>query len=143
VRREAGNAFRDRMRATMKEYRALPKAKRTAFLDKQIDEMERRSSQFRRDREQNRNRSAAGGASSSGTGAGAPPATGGSASAGNGPQRGGDRPPPSPERRLEWRRQMLANSTPQERAEADLYFGDLNARREARGLEPFGPGRPR
>jgi hypothetical protein len=34
---------------------------------------------------------------------------------------------------------MLAETTPQERAEAEMYFSDLNARRQERGLEPFGP----
>lgn len=148
VRREAGNAFRDRMHATMKEYRALPKEKRTAFLDKQIDDMERRNGQFQRDRQRNGNRApggqggAAGGTQPTSTGGAA--ASSASTSGGNGPPRDGERRgPPSTERRLEWRRQMLANSTPLERAEADLFFSDLNARREARGLEPFGPGRPR
>jgi hypothetical protein len=41
---------------------------------------------------------------------------------------------------MDWRRHMLAESTPQERAEAEMFFSDLNVRRKERGLEPFGRG---
>ena len=125
VMRSMGNNFRERMQATIKEYRALPKENRTAFLDQQIDEMEQRRVQFQR---------AGGGGPGGGAPRGGPPRAGGN---GN---NGRDRGPPSPERRLEWRRNMLAETTPQERAEAEMFFSDLNERREQRGLEPMGPG---
>jgi hypothetical protein len=134
IRRDMGNSFRERMRATIKEYRALPKEKRAAFLDKQIDEWEKRRAEFQR----------GGGPGGPGgnaqRGGGNTGASNNNNRGGDGRRQGGDRGPPSPERRLEWRRNMLAETTPEERAEAEMYFSDMNDRREARGLEPMGPG---
>jgi hypothetical protein len=116
------------------DYFAQPPAKRNAYLDKQIQEEEKR----RKEREarraqggQNRNPNAR----NSGQNGPAPGPNGANA----GGQRGGGRNA-SPDARSAARNQRLDNSSPEQRAKRAAYHAAVQQRRIAAGL-PLSPGR--
>ena len=137
VRGQMREGFQRRMDEQIKEYFTLPPKDRIAYLDKQINEMEK----WRKEREARRAQS---GQSGSQGGAG-----GQQASAGGGGQQGGPGagrgPARSTDERMQRRDQRLDNSTAQQRAMRSSYMADMRARRIQLGLppSPFGGGRGR
>ena len=125
-------AMREAMRKRIDEYFTLPPEKRTAALDRAIDEMER----FRREREAQ----------------GPPPGRGhpGDSPPEGGPPGAGRRRGPRPagsqdmaERRQQRMKRMLDSTTPEGRAKMHAYHEAMRERRKERGLpeHPFGPRR--
>ena len=123
-RREVMQGFRqqmlERMRDTIDEYHGLPPEEQTAFLDREINRVEER-------------RATLGG---QGRGGGDS-----SRNAGSGDTSGGasDRPRPTNDQRQQFRRERLADTTPEERASFTAYVEAFNRRREERGLDPVRP----
>jgi hypothetical protein len=126
--------FRSQMQERIQEVLALPPAERTAALDKQINEFEKRRKERdsrRSERGSERDRPGPGAPSAGGAGA-ANGATAGTQGASN--QPAGGRNPQDPNAR---RRRMLDNTTPQQRAQMAEYRRLMNERRKERGLPPI------
>ncbi len=137
-------AMREAMQRRIDEYFTLPPEKRTAALDRAIDEMER----FRRERE------AQGPPPGRGHPGGGPPEGGppGDGPPGGRPPGAGGRRGPRPagsqdmaERRQQRMKRMLDSTTPEGRAKMHAYHEAIRERRKERGLpeHPFGPPRRR
>jgi hypothetical protein len=124
--------FEQRMDDQMKKVLLLPADQRTAEIDKQIDEMEKRRKEF----EQRRQQQAANG--QAGQGQNGPP------EAGQQRGRGGRQRTPDPTGKvsLERTKRRLDQSTPEQRAMREEYRRIVEARRQQRGLpaNPW-PGR--
>jgi hypothetical protein len=120
--------FERRMDKQIAAYFALPKAQRAAYLDKQIDEMEK----MRKDREARQPRSGQAGAGQSGGPRGGGPSQANPA---------GPRPPPNlnSDAMAQRRAQRLDRTTATQRAMRATYFADLQQRRAQRGMPPM-PG---
>lgn len=145
VREQMREGFEWRMDEQIRTYFALPAEQKTAYLDKQINEMEQRRKEWE-------TRRAQGG---QGGGGGQQGGAGGQQGAAGGQQAGGGAPRPprdqSPEARAQRRDQRLDRSTAEQRAQRSAYFADLQQRRVQLGLpaSPFpgggrggpGPGR--
>jgi hypothetical protein len=127
VRQEMRKSFERRMDQQIATYFALPATERVAFLDKQIDETEKRRKEWEARRSSQ--------AGSQRSGSGQP----GNA-AGQGPPRN-----MSSDARMQRRDQRLDQSTAQQRATRSAYFAEMRARRIQRGLppSPFPGGGPR
>ncbi len=124
-----------RMDKRIAEYFALPPEKRNDYLDKQIQEMEKR----RKEAEARRAQDGQSGQGQSGSGQN-PNAPGqGTNTANAGQQRGGGRNA-SPDAQSARRNQRLDNTSPEQRASRAVYFSNLQQRRIAMGLPAF-PGR--
>jgi cobalamin biosynthesis protein CobT len=126
--RELGRQqFERRMDQQIAKYFAMPPAERTAYLDKQIQEQEKRRKEWESRRPQSN--------ASGGQGGGGPP--------GN---AGGPRPQNNnADERAQRRGQWMDNSTAQQRSMRSSYMADMRKRRIELGLPampPFGP-RPR
>jgi hypothetical protein len=138
---EQGRAYMERrMDERIDAFFALPKQERTAYLDKEIKQMEERRKQGEANRT-SRGQSGQGGTAGGPGGSGGPQANAGGAQA-NGP---GGPPPPNtnPEARLQRRNQRLDSSTAQQRAKRSAYFAALQQRRSELGLPPLTrPGPP-
>src|SRR5262249_14787191 len=123
-RKELWADVRQKRQEEMKRYFAMSPSEKTTYLDAQINRME----QMRKQREAaQKAQGSAGGAGSPTSSGAAPP--------------GGPGPPRSQEERERLRKERLDDSTPEERAQRDQYFKDLQARRAQRGLPPM--NRPR
>lgn len=120
LRRERSHRMQGRMTEHIHAYFELPKVKRIAFLDKQINEMEKK-----RRASSNRER----GGDRRGRG-GAPGFERGNREATSKADR--------QERRDRFKRGFLDHTTPQQRAEMAEYMEALRERREERGLPDFG-----
>lgn len=141
VREQMHEGFERRMDEQIRTYFALPAEQKTAYLDKQIQEMEQR----RKEWEVRRAQGGQGGAGGQQSGAGGQQGGPGGQQAGGGPPR-----PPrdqSADARAVRRDQRLDRSTAEQRAQRSAYFADLQQRRVQLGLpaSPFhggrGPGR--
>ena len=129
VREQMREVFERRMDEQMKTYFAMPPQARVAYLDKQIDEMEKHSKEMQAHRAQNPRNSGAGGQGGRGQASGGP-AGGGGPQAGQG---GGGRSMNSDDRALR-RDARLDHTTAAQRAQRSSYMADLQARRLQRGL---------
>ena len=120
VERSGGNFFRSAMRARVDAYFALPADKRRAELDRQIDqeEMMRKAAEL------------------VGLGRGRE----GSGGSGDAAPRGGPPRSSSEEDRNRWRKQIIDNTTPEQRAEYVEYRQAMEQRRQQRGMpaSPWG-----
>lgn len=130
--------FEQRMQQEIKGYFALPPQQRVAYLDKQIDEMEKRRKEMEARRpqgQQQRTGQGQAGGQRGGQGGGA---QGGGAQGGRG--GGGGRGGSSAER-MQRRKARLDQESAVDRAQRHAYFDDLRKRREQRGLSGggFGP----
>lgn len=121
--------FERQMDVRIKAYFELPRAERVAYMDKQIQEMEKRHQEMAARRSQGGN----------GPGRGGQQAGGSS----GGPQAGqrnanGPRPPRdnSSTARATRRNERLDRSTPEQRALRSAYFADMKKRRIELGLPP-------
>jgi hypothetical protein len=136
------DGFRNMMQKRISDYCALPADQKTAYLDKQIEEMERRRL------EGGSRRGGPGGPGGGGPGGpgglgGGDQTSGGTSAAasqtgqdkGQGGPGSGQRP--SAQQRLQFRKQMLDNGTPQQRAQTAVYINDMNQRRSDLGLPPM------
>ncbi|QDU59711.1 hypothetical protein Pan216_05430 [Planctomycetes bacterium Pan216] len=107
---------RNPFQQSIDRYFDLPEEEKTAYLDRMIDEGEKRFKEFRERAAKNK-------------------------AEGKRPQG----PPGGPfggrqatgEQRNEWRQKMLDNSSPQQRAKFTKFFEDMRNRRQERGLPPF------
>jgi len=108
--------FMRQMRQNVRDFFDLPPSERTKALDRQIDEFEKRRKQMEQ---------------RMGQGQGGP---GGGPRGGFGGGGGGD-----PARQNDFRKRMLDNTTPQDRAMMSEYFREMQKRRQQRGLPGF-PG---
>ena len=126
--------WRGRMEKKIKDYLALPENQRQAALDKDIQEMEAMRKKWNQRRAQDE-RTVASAAGSQAVGGGGN--NGGGPGGNGGPGWGGQR---TDQDRQKWMRNLLDNTTPQERAEFGAYFSDINARRQQLGFGPIGPG---
>ncbi len=129
-REEAGRAMwqqrQRQMQRTAAIYAALPPDQKQAFLDKQIDEMERR----RQEMEAARQQAAQGGAAGSqGDGQGG---------RGRGPGASNPNGNVAGQQRANRRMQMLDSSTPADRAQMHNYFQALQGQYAQRGMQPPG-----
>lgn len=146
VGREMHQNFERRMDQQIKDYFALSTTQeRTAYLDKQIDEWEKRSKEMQKRFAQNGGQNRQGGPGA--LGGGGPGGQGGGSQAGPG-QGGPGGPPPggnSADARMQRRDARLDRSTALQRSQRSEYFADLRARRIQRGLpaNPFPAPRPR
>jgi hypothetical protein len=135
---EQGRAyFERRMDERVNAYFALPKEQRTAYLDKQIKEMEDHRKQMEANRPQGQGGSGGGPGGPGGTppGAGGPPP--------GGPPQGGPPSGNNADARLLRRNQRLDSSTAEQRAKRSAYFAQLQQRRSELGLPPMTrPPRP-
>lgn len=121
LRRDRSRGMQGRMTGKIRSYFEMPKSQRITFLDKQINEMEKRRREF-----SNRER--------------------GGERRGGGPlgaQRGNRNRANTSEadrkaRRDRFKRGFLDNTTPQQRAEMAEYMEALRERREERGLPDLG-----
>ena len=109
-------------RKTIATYASLPPDKKQAFLDQQIDAMEKWREQMETARQQ---------MDASGQ------QQGGSAQDHRGPPRGGN---VAGQRAMQWRKRMMDSTTPAERAQIQIYRQDLNNQRIQRGLPPLHGG---
>lgn len=124
VRGQMRDGMQQRMSAKIHEYFTLPKSQRVAFLDRQINDMEKRRRQFASRRATQESRTG---------GRGGPPDRG---------ARGRNMTEAEKkERRDRFKRAHLGRSTPQQRAEMSEYIEALRKRREERGLPERGHGR--
>lgn len=127
--------FERRMDEQVKEYFTLPPPQRIAYLDKQINEGEKRRKEWEARRAQTGQSGGRGGSggqvASAGGGQGGGPGPGGQGR----PGRGGNT-----DERMMRRDARLDNSTAQQRAQRSAYFADMRARRIQLGLPPW-PGR--
>jgi hypothetical protein len=127
-RRQVGEHMRDNMQRRMEkqidDYFALPPQKRTAYLDKQIQDEEKR----RKEREARRAQDAGNRSRNPQNGQGQ------SANAGGGRNA-------NPNARSEGRNRRLDGTSPDQRAKQAAYRAAMQQRRIALGLPP-GPGRP-
>jgi hypothetical protein len=115
IMRDNPPPFFRRMQENIVAYFDLPQDQRTAALDKQIDEMEKQRKEWAKRRAE---RNAGGGAR--------PP----------GAARGFGRNM-DPAQQNQRRKQMLDNTSPQQRAMFGEYFRQLQQRRQERGLPPM------
>ena len=106
---------RKKREAEMERYFTLSKEEKKKYLDRDIDRME----QFRKQMQSGNN----------------------TALASRGPPQGAGRANSSPEDRERRRKQMLDNTTPEQRAHRDQFRKDMEDRRRQRGLgpNPWGP----
>lgn len=128
--------FMKQFQKSVNDYFALSEADRVKALDKQIDEWEKR----RKDWEARRAKGEGpGGKGGGGFAGGGPPPGGGPG--GGGPPGGGGRGGMmnDPARQAAFRKSMLDNTTPQQRAMFGEYMSQMEQRRKERGLPP-GPG---
>jgi len=146
LREEREQRWEERETQQLTEFFALPPAERKAAIDKEIDrEEERRKEWEKRRAERDRERAARGenggdrgGRGSGGSGGTANAASGGgsntpSADRGRGGS-GGRSGYRDPERRNEWRKKRLDNSTPEGRAMRAEHYRMKMQRRAERGL---------
>ena len=127
IRQQMHESFAQRGDQRIDTYFALPPQQRIAYLDKQIDEEEKRRKEWESRRTQANRSSAPGGTGQQG------------GAAGNRPPR-----PPrdsSPDARLLRHDQRLDRRTAEQRAERDAYRADMRARRIQRGLPATPPHR--
>ena len=128
LRESMGQMFQQRMADQVHRFNQLAPAERTAFLDAEIDRMEKMR--------------AAGGGRPGGPGrppgSGRPTGMAGGPGGGGGPGQGGPRGPRSEEQRDARRRNRLDNSSPEQRAEFAVYIEAMRERRKARGLPDRG-----
>lgn len=145
LREEREQRWEARETQQLTEFFALPPAERKAAIDKEIDREEERRKEWEKRRvERDRERAARGesggdrGGRNSGGGGGASSAgSGGSSnapSAERGRGGGGRSGYRDPERRNEWRKKRLDNSTPEGRAMRAEYYRLKAQRRAERGL---------
>jgi len=130
LRRDRSRGTQGRMTGHIREYFELPKSQRIAFLDKQINAMEKRRREFS---SRDRGGGERGGRGERGGLGGGPP----------GFERGkrdGEKTSEADrkERRDRFKRGFLDHTTPKQRAEMAEYMEALRERREERGLPDFG-----
>ena len=151
--RQGGNVFRNTMQTRINAYFSLPPDQRQAELDRQIKQEEL----FRKAWESSRPAgggqggpsggvAANGGAGGGGPGGGGPGGAGGGPGGGGpggggpggggGPPRGG-----SEDDRNRWRKNIIDNTSPEQRARYVEYRRAMEARRDQLGLPSGGPGR--
>jgi hypothetical protein len=130
VGHEMHQEFQRQMDKQIDTYFALPPPQRVAYLDKQINEMEKQ----RKEREARRAQSAQRG----GGGGGGPQMGGGGGGGGGGPPRNNN-----PDARAQRRDRWVDSSTAEQRAKRSAYFSDMRARRIQLGLPPMGGRGPR
>ena len=130
--------FESRMDDQMKKVLLLPPDQRTAELDKQIDEMEKRRKEFEQRRQQ-RAASVQTAAGQNAAGQNGPPGAGQQQRGRGGRQR---TPDPTGKVSLERTKRRMDQSTPEQRATREEYRRLVEARRQQRGLpaNPW-PGR--
>ena len=121
LRRQSHSGMQQRMTERIDQFFALPQPQRVAFLDKQINEMEKRRKQFSSRSIQQ----GPGGRPDFGRGRG---------------NRGNSSQAERGERRDRWRRERLDHSTPEQRAKFAEYIEALRKRREQRGTPSSGRG---
>ena len=148
LREEGMNLFRSMIQQRVTMYHELPQESRVAYLDQQIDEMEMFGAQMRKMGEQRqKERQAAEAEAAEQASESEPtntdeneaePAESKGTEQGSDRRRGeggrGRRGDMSDEQRDNFRRRILDESTPQERAEFGAYFEALRDRRKERGL---------
>jgi hypothetical protein len=138
-RRQLGEDMRQQRRAEMTRYFAMSPAERQQYLDRRIDDMERRRQEWAQQG------GGPGRGPGGGPGRGFGPGGPGGAPGGPGGAPGGG-PPGAPggtttQERDQRRQSFLDGSTPTERGQMMLFMQDMNNRRAERGLPPMG-GRP-
>jgi hypothetical protein len=159
--RQGGNVFRNTMQTRINAYFSLPPDQRQAELDRQIKQEELFRKAWEASRPAGGGRGgppggtaaaggpggAGGGGGAAGGGGGAGGAGGGTGGAGGGPGGGGPgRPggggPPrggSEEDRNRWRKNLIDNTSPEQRARYVEYRRAMEARRDQLGLPSRGP----
>ena len=146
--RQGGNVFRNTMQTRINAYFSLPPDQRQAELDRQIKQEEL----FRKAWEASRPAGGgqggpSGGVAANGGPGGGGPGGGGPGGAGGGPGGGGPGfgggPPRSgsEEDRNRWRKNIIDNTSPEQRARYVEYRRAMEARRDQLGLPSRGPGR--
>lgn len=131
--------FMRRMQENIVAYFDLPEDQRPAALDKAIDEMEQRRKEWEKRRAERGDRPP--GERGPRGGPGGPGGAGGGPGGGRGGPPGGFNRNMTDEQRNQFRRRMLDNTSPQQRAMFGEYFKQLEQRRKERGLPPMrGPG---
>lgn len=123
------------MRTRIESYFAMNSEQREAHLDEKIDEMEQRRKEWQKMAKEREARGEGGRGGDRGDGA----RGGRDEKAGTGGRRRG-RANRTAEDRNDRRRGFLSRSSAVDRAKFMAYMEDMNDRREARGLEPFGRG---
>lgn len=135
-RRQVWEARMDyRMRQMQRDaaaYAALRADQRQAFLDKKIEEMEKRRQEWAASRQQD------GGAGGPGAGGGGP--GGGSGNGQQGGPGGGRGRDATGQRQVQRIAAMMDKSTPMERAQLQQYMSDMSNRRQQSGLSGGGMG---
>jgi hypothetical protein len=127
LREEGRREFERRENERITAFFAMSPQQQTAYLDKQIQDDEKRAKDWAARRAQaGQSTNAAGTAQGPGQ---------------MGARRGGQSA--SPEQRMERRNQRLASSTPQQRAQRDAYRAAMQRRRVELGLPPNPPRGPR
>jgi hypothetical protein len=159
--RQGGNVFRNTMQTRINAYFSLPPDQRQAELDRQIKQEELFRKAWEASRPAGGGRggppggtAAAGGPGGAGGGGGAAGGGGGAGGAGGGtggvsggpggggPGRPGGGGPPrggSEENRNRWRKNMIDNTSPEQRARYVEYRRAMEARRDQLGLPSRGP----
>ena len=142
--RQGGNVFRNTMQTRINAYFSLPPDQRQAELDRQIkqEEMFRKAWESSRPAGGGQGRQPGGTAANGGPGGG--PGGGGQGGAGGGPGGGGPGGggPPcggSDEDRNRWRKHLIDNTSPEQRARYVEYRRAMEARRDQLGMPSRGP----
>jgi hypothetical protein len=128
-REKAGQLFRARMNEMVEEWFALPEGDRVAYLDARIDEWEEMREEMRRQREEDQRRREEEGEDEEADD---------EKKEGEGEE--GRREPNRGEVRASIR-ERTENTSPEQRAKAMAFFGALQARRAARGMDSGWGGR--
>lgn len=123
IRKEQSRGMQGRMTGQIHTYFELPNAKRIAFLDKQINEMEKRRRESAKRGNSGRERG--------------PGSRGGTESRGRGSRETKPSEGDREDRRDRRKRGYLDGTTPQQRAEMAEFMDALRERREERGLPEF------
>ena len=133
LRQERSRGMQGRMTGQIRTYFELPEPQRVAFLDKQINEIEKRRREFA-----NRGRDGGSRAERSRGGPGGPAAGRGGPPGSSRGNLENNSDADRQERRDQWRRRFLDHTTPKQRAEMAEFMSALRERREQRGLPDFG-----
>jgi len=122
--------FMKEMQKMVGEFATLPPEKRRELLDKQIDRMESMRKQMQK-------RAASGGGPGGGPPGGGPGGWGGGGPGGGGGGGRGGFANMDPARRQQFQKQMLNNTTPEDRAAWGNYMREMAERRQQRGMPPM------
>jgi hypothetical protein len=150
MRREAGrrggNVFRNTMQTRINAYFSLPPEQRQAELDRQIkqEEMFRKAWEASGPAGGRQGGPPGGVAASGGPGGGGSGGPGGGGQGSGGPGGGGRGGPPrggSEEDRNRWRKNIIDNTSPEQRARYVEYRRAMEARRDQLGMPQQGHGR--